>query len=378
MIGDVEFLYQSRHGRSVLGSFPDGTVVSSNSARCHRARSGETSGLHLSSGKLPSTEARRVLGAMSEGFSHEPVMLTEILEVFGGLGEGVFFDATLGGGGHSIALMGAHRGISLLGLDQDTDALEHTGQRIDSLGMGGRATLRHARFDAIAGVMAKEGIGSLAGALFDLGVSSHQLDASWRGFSYRHEAPLDMRMNRAQSLTAMEVVNTYERARLVALLRDNADERFATRIVEAIIAARPIETTTRLAEVIVAAIPAPARRTGGHPAKRTFQAIRIEVNDELGILESALTSTIAALEPGARLAVLSYHSGEDRIVKEVMRRAETGDCRCPATLPCGCGARATVRRIRAPRTASSEESSMNPRSRSARLRVVEKLPEGGH
>lgn len=378
MIADAPVCHIHVRGASVPGSLPDGTVVSSNSARCHRARAGEKSGRHLLSGGLPGTAGPHLRGArvtetVDGEFSHEPVMLAEILEVFGNLADGVFLDATLGGAGHAHALMAAHPSMRLLGLDQDSDAIEAAQARLDAAGASGRATLRRARFDSASSVVVEEGVGSLAGALFDLGVSSHQFDSAARGFSYRFEAPLDMRMDDTSVLTAHDVVNSYSRERLASLLRTNADERWASRIASAVVAARPIETTTHLAEVVASAIPAAARRTGGHPAKRTFQAVRIEVNSELEILETALRSVIALLVPGARLAVLSYHSGEDRIVKSVMRDAETGGCTCPPLLPCGCGAHPTVRRVRAPRTASVHEVNANPRARSARLRVVERI-----
>lgn len=313
---------------------------------------------------------------MNTGFSHEPVMLAEVLGVFAGADQGTFLDATTGGAGHLSAILSAHGALRALGIDQDADALAAAAEVLEAAGLSGRATLRHARFDAVRDVVSKEGPGSLAGALFDLGVSSHQFDVAGRGFSYRHDAPLDMRMDRRRALTADTVVNTYDRDRLIAVLRDNADERFAARIVDAILAARPVRTTGQLAEIVASAIPAPARRRGGNPAKRTFQAVRIEVNGELDILAGALRDVIELLAPGARLAVLSYHSGEDRIVKDVMRRAESGECRCPSGLPCGCGAVPMVRRVRAPRTASPGELERNPRASSARLRVVEKIVPG--
>ncbi len=313
---------------------------------------------------------------MSETFVHEPVMLPEILGVFAGIDSGVFLDATLGGAGHSVALLSAHPHLSLLGVDQDEIALAAASSILTDTGLSGRATLRHARFDAVSRVVAEEGIGSLAGALFDLGVSSPQFDVAERGFSYRHDAPLDMRMNRSQALSAATVVNEYDEHELVDMLRRNADEKFAGRIARAIVAARPVLTTSRLSEIVASAIPAPARRRGGHPAKRTFQAIRIEVNAELEILPGALRDVIGLLAPGACLAVLSYHSGEDRIVKSVMRSAESGDCSCPPALPCACGAARSVERVRVAREATREEQMRNPRSSSARLRVVRKLGAG--
>jgi len=352
------------------GSLPDGTVVSSNSARCHRARTGDKSGRHSLSGRLPGAEG----GNRMNAFSHDPVMLGEILSVFADMNSGVFLDATLGGAGHSAAILAAHPMVSLLGVDQDDTALAAASTTLLDSGLRDRATLRHARFDAVSRVVAEEGIGSLAGALFDLGVSSPQFDVADRGFSYRFDAPLDMRMNRYQELSADTVVNEYDEQTLADILRRNADEKFASRIARAIVAARPIKTTSQLSDIVASAIPAPARRRGGHPSKRTFQAIRIEVNAELDILPGALRDVISLLAPGACLAVLSYHSGEDRIVKQVMRTAETGDCTCPSHLPCGCGAVKTVERVRVSREASRDEQSRNPRSTSARLRVVRKLP----
>ena len=306
-------------------------------------------------------------------FSHQPVMLEEILAVFGGMTAGTFVDATLGGAGHAAAILAAHPDVRLLGIDQDETALEAAAERLGQMGLGGRATLRRARFEAVGEVVEEEGVGVVAGALFDLGVSSPQLDVAERGFSYRHDAPLDMRMDRSRGLSADIVVNTYSVDRLATIIREHADERFADRIARAIVANRPVGGTARLAEIVTNAIPAATRRRGGHPAKRTFQALRIEVNQELEILPVALEEAIRVLAPGARLAVLSYHSGEDRIVKSVMRHAESGGCICPAGLPCGCGAVPSVRRVRAPREATATETASNPRAASARLRVVEKL-----
>jgi len=362
---------------TVSGSLPDGTVVSSNSARYHRAHSGDTSGWQLLSGRLPGTVRHDTGTNMNAVFAHVPVMLEQIIDVFSDMNDGVFLDATLGGAGHSTAILTAHPKVSLLGIDQDDVALESAEQVLAAAGCGGRVALRRARFDAAALIAAKEGIGALSGALFDLGVSSPQFDVAERGFSYRFDAPLDMRMDRSQALSADVIVNTYDEDALTSMLRRNADERHAYRIAKAIIAARPIHSTVRLSDVVSSAIPAPARRRGGHPAKRTFQAIRIEVNAELEILPGALRNVISLLAPGARLAVLSYHSGEDRIVKSVMRSAETGDCDCPPNLPCGCGAQRSVIRVRAPRDASKAELALNPRSSSARLRVVEKIAVEG-
>ncbi len=213
----------------------------------------------------------------------------------------------------------------------------------------------------------------ISGALFDLGVSSPQLDHADRGFSYRQDGPLDMRMDGDQPWSAADVVNGYSEHELSRIIRRYGDERFASRIARGIVAARPLQTTTELAEVITAAIPAAARRTGGHPAKRTFQAIRIEVNGELDVLPDALDQAVEATRPGGRIAVLAYHSGEDRIVKERFALA-AGACECPPDLPCVCGAVQTVRIVRGiPKRPSAAEREGNRRAASARLRVVEKI-----
>jgi 16S rRNA (cytosine1402-N4)-methyltransferase len=305
-------------------------------------------------------------------FHHLPVMVDEIGELFGTVPAGFVLDATLGGGGHAERLLERWPHLSVLGVDRDERALAAASARLQRFGE--RLRVYHARFDRLEDAMEALHIDSLSGALFDLGVSSPQLDVAERGFSYRMAAPLDMRMDRTQPWSATDVVNGYPADDLARVLQRYGDERFARRIANAIVAARPIETTTRLAEVVVSAIPAAARRTGGHPAKRTFQAIRIEVNGELDALPAALEAAIDHTRPGGRIAVLSYHSGEDRIVKDVFRRAETGGCECPPELPCVCDAVQTVRVVRrVPRTPSAAEQQQNRRAASARLRVVERI-----
>ena len=309
---------------------------------------------------------------MSEPFEHQPVMASEIVEIFAPVPPGWVLDATLGGAGHAALLLDAHPHLKVLGIDRDADALAIARERLARF--GDRVATVQRRFDHLASAMEALSIDTLSGALFDLGVSSPQLDRAERGFSYRLDAPLDMRMDQSETWTAGDIVNGYAPADLSRLLRRYGDERFAERIARAIVAARPIETTMQLAEVVVAAIPAAARRVGGHPAKRTFQALRIELNRELEILPEAIDRAIEHTVPGGRVAVLSYHSGEDRIVKEQMRLGVTGGCECPSDLPCVCGAVRTVRIVRGvPRTPSANEQESNPRSRSARLRVVERL-----
>lgn len=308
------------------------------------------------------------------GFHHLPVMVHEIGALFGPVPPGFVLDATLGGGGHAEHLLDRWQHLSILGIDRDERALAAAQRRLARF--GDRVRVFHTRFDGLRTAMEAMNVHHLSGALFDLGVSSPQLDTADRGFSYRNDAPLDMRMDQSQPWTAADVVNGYSAARLTTVLQRYGDERFAKRIANAIVAARPIERTTQLAEVVVAAIPAAARRTGGHPAKRTFQAIRIEVNGELDALPTALEAAIGSTEPSGRIAVLSYHSGEDRIVKETFRTAETGGCECPPELPCVCDAVQTVRLVRGvPRTPSADERTSNRRAASARLRVVERIPD---
>lgn len=299
-------------------------------------------------------------------------MVSEVVAVLAPIPPGVVLDATVGGGGHALAVLEAHPHLRLVGLDRDDAALDAAAETLRPV--ADRVTLRRARFDAIRQTLDDLEIPALSGALFDLGVSSPQLDHPDRGFSYRHEGPLDMRQDRRQRHTAADVVNGYEAGELARVLRTYGDERFATRIARAIVAARPLHTTTELAEVVRDAIPAPARRTGGHPAKRTFQAVRIEVNEELSILADSIDQAIDFLAPGGRCAVLAYHSGEDRIVKERFRHHVTGGIEPIPGLPAPDGHEPAVRLVRGvPKTPRASEIAANPRAESARFRVVEKL-----
>ena len=310
-------------------------------------------------------------------FEHRPVMADEVVDILRSVPSGTVVDATVGGGGHAAAILAGLPRVSILGLDRDADALAAASESL--AGFGDRVTLRHVRFDALTETMQELGLDTIAGALFDLGVSSPQFDRAERGFSYRLEAPLDMRMDQrapstAWNSTAWDIVNRAEVQDLTRILREYGEERYAARIARAIVALRPINTTTELAAVVRDAIPAPARRRGGNPAKRTFQALRIEVNDELAVLPGALDQAIEALAPGGRCVVLSYHSGEDRIVKARFRSAATGDCICPPGLPCQCGATPRVRELRPlKRRPTADEVARNPRAESAVLRAVEKL-----
>lgn len=307
-------------------------------------------------------------------FRHDPVMRDEIVDVFRSVPPGVVLDATLGGGGHSEAILASRPDLRVLGLDRDPDAIAAATRRLAPY--GDRVMTDRCRFDDVRGAMARHDVDGLSGALFDLGVSSPQLDRPERGFSYRHDGPLDMRMDTEGRWSATDVVNGYDEAELARVIQQHGDERFARRIARAIVEARPIESTTQLAAVVTAAIPAAARRTGGHPAKRTFQAIRIEVNAELDVLGDALDDAMDALVPGGRIAVLSYHSGEDRIVKDRLREA-TGACECPVDLPCVCGAVQTVRVVRGvPKRPGADERAENRRASSARFRVAERIEPG--
>ena len=311
-------------------------------------------------------------GEAASEFRHQPVLLGRIVELFAPVPPGWVVDATVGGGGHASALLEAHGHLRVLGLDQDSDALAAAEERLDPF--GDRVRLHRSRFDALEPIVRELDTTPVSGVLFDLGVSSPQLDRAARGFSYRLEAPLDMRMDQRLGRTAADVVNATDEQELAGILRAYGDERYARRIAKAIVAARPVTTTTELADIVRDAIPAPARRTGGHPAKRTFQAIRIAVNEELDVLAPALDAALDVLQGGGRCAALAYHSGEDRIVKARFRHAATGGWTGPAHLPPPPGVRPTVRLLKAGSwTPGADELAANPRAASARLRAVERL-----
>ena len=307
-----------------------------------------------------------------DGFRHLPVMLDAVVTSLAPTPAGILLDATVGGGGHAAALLEARPDCRLLGIDRDADAIGAAGLRLAPFGE--RVRLVRAAFGDLGTVLEDElGQECLAGFLFDLGVSSPQLDRPDRGFSYREPGPLDMRMDQRQGLSAADVVNGYAESDLAAVLRTHGDERYARRSAAAVVAARPVSDTGELAGRVREAIPAPARRRGGHPAKRTFQALRIEVNDELAQLPGTLDLAVQRLVGGGRGVVLAYHSGEDRIVKERFARAATGGCMCPARLPCGCGS-VSIARIprRGAHRPDEAEQARNRRATSARLRVLER------
>ncbi|MDR1321495.1 MAG: 16S rRNA (cytosine(1402)-N(4))-methyltransferase RsmH [Gracilibacteraceae bacterium] len=306
-------------------------------------------------------------------FAHTSVLGPEVVRAVLGRRDGVYVDATLGGGGHSALLLRElGPGACLVGLDKDEAAIAHCRRRFAA---DRRVTLLRGDFAGLETLLAGAGIGAADGIMLDLGVSSPQLDDAERGFSYNQDAPLDMRMDRGQSLTARVIVNEWPREKLRGVISFYGEEKWAGRIAAHITAARvsaPILTTGRLAELIKEAIPAPARRTGPHPAKRSFQALRIAVNDELAALESVLEQSLRLLTEGGRLAVVTFHSLEDRIVKQ--RFAEwRGRCVCPPDLPvCACGAVSLARSDKKPARPSAEEIAVNPRARSAKLRSAVK------
>ncbi len=318
---------------------------------------------------------------MTNEYRHTPVLLTECLEQIQPQSHQTFVDATLGGAGHSleVATQLGPEGL-LIGIDQDEMALAAASQRLNDLPDEQRPNLKLVRgnFGDLDELLTRCEIPGVDAFLFDLGVSSPQLDLRARGFSFKEDGPLDMRMDPGtQTLTAAEVINTYNAADLTRILRANADEKWASRIADFIVKRReqaPIETSGELVDIIKAAIPASARRAGGHPAKRTFQAIRIEVNSELTVLKRGLDAAVRWLNPGGRLVVISYHSLEDRIVKEVMA-AGANRCTCPPDFPvCACGKQPILEIVtRKPILPTSDEVERNPRARSAKLRVARKL-----
>jgi 16S rRNA (cytosine1402-N4)-methyltransferase len=312
-------------------------------------------------------------GAGDGGYNHEPVMVDEIVDLLASTPDGLAVDATVGGGGHAAALLSACPRLHLVGIDRDPSAVAAATHRLAEF--GSRARVVQGRFDHLAETVAEEAPGHpVVAILFDLGVSSVQFDDGRRGFSYRFDAPLDMRMDPADVESAADLVNEWSEEELAALIADNGEDRFSRRIARAIVANRPIHSTAELAGLVQAAIPAAARHRRGHPAKRVFQALRIAVNQELEVLGPAIDQAVAVLAPRGRCAVLSYHSGEDRVVKNRFAEAALGWCSCPQSLPCVCGAVPALRLLnRGARMPGAEEIARNPRSSSARLRAVERL-----
>ena len=307
-------------------------------------------------------------------FSHYSVLLKECIESLAIRPNGVYVDGTAGGGGHSYAIASRLESGRLIAIDQDAAAIRAAGERLAPL--GDRATVVRSNFYDLASVLDSLEIPRIDGLLLDLGVSSHQFDEAERGFSYRNDAPLDMRMDQRKEKSAFEVVNTYSEESLKRILFEYGEERFAARIAARIVKERenaPIRTTYQLSELIKSAMPA-AARDGGHPAKRSFQAIRIEVNGELDVIAPAIESAVARMNPGGRIAIITFHSLEDRIVKQTFAKLATG-CTCPKSLPvCVCGNKPKIRLVsKKPILPSECELAEHPRSHSAKLRVAEKL-----
>jgi 16S rRNA (cytosine1402-N4)-methyltransferase len=314
--------------------------------------------------------------------AHVPVLLERVLALFEPAlsgGPAVLVDATVGLGGHADALLSAHPALRLVGLDRDPNALARSGERLAR--HGDRVHLVHAVYDELPDVLTRLGYrptGSVDGVLMDLGVSSMQLDEHARGFAYARDAPLDMRMDPTAELTAAEVLNTYPATELVRILRDYGEERFARRIADAVVAARarePFDSSARLVQLLYDTVPAPSRRTGGHPAKRTFQALRIEVNGELDALRRALPAALAALRVGGRIVVEAYQSLEDRLVKRAL--AELAKSRTPPGVPVELPGHGPQLRLltRGAEQADEQELEHNPRAASVRLRAAERIQE---
>ncbi len=310
-------------------------------------------------------------------FSHRPVLLNEAVNGLNIRPDGFYVDGTLGGAGHSLEIVKKLTTGRLIGIDQDEDAIRAATERLAPY--ADRVTVVRSNFEDIRLILDELEVDKVDGILLDLGVSSYQFDEAERGFSYRTDAPLDMRMDRQKGLTAADIVNTYSEQELYRIIRDYGEEPFAKNIAKHIVQYRnqePIKTTFQLVDIIKSAIPAKIRAKGGHPAKQTFQAIRIECNRELDVLQSFLRVMADALNESGRIAIITFHSLEDRIVKNAFRTFEN-PCTCPKNLPCVCGKKPLGRVItRKPILPTEEEMNENPRSKSAKLRIFEKC-EGG-
>ena len=307
-------------------------------------------------------------------FEHKSVLLTETIEGLQIRPDGIYVDGTLGGGGHSYEIAKRLKGGRLIGIDQDQAAIEAAGMRLSPF--GDKVTIVRSNYRNTREVLSELGIEKIDGMILDLGVSSYQFDTKERGFSYRFDSPLDMRMDTRQSFSAKEIVNGYSEMELYHVIRDYGEDKFAKNIAKHIVMARkkkPVETTGELCEIIKAAIPAKIRAEGGHPAKRTFQAIRIECNKELEVLRESLETLIELLNPGGRLCIITFHSLEDRIVKAAFKKAEN-PCICPPNFPvCTCGRVSQGKVVTGkPILPGEEEVSENLRAASAKLRIFEK------
>lgn len=305
-------------------------------------------------------------------FRHESVMAAEVLDALNVKPDGIYLDCTLGGGGHSLRIGERLDSGKLIGIDQDLDAIEAAAKRLSSLKCG--VEIVHGNFGELDKILDGLNVSKIDGALFDLGVSSHQIDTAARGFSYIHDAPLDMRMDRTKNFSAFNVINEYDEKKLVKIFSEYGEERFSKRIAKAVVNAREnaaIETTGELVKIIENAVPKIS--DGGHPAKRIFQAVRIEVNHELEILADAIEAAVNRLNSGGRIAVITFHSLEDRIVKNTFKTLAQ-DCICPKNFPvCVCGHKAEIKILGRAKTASAEELNKNSRAKPAKLRTAEKI-----
>lgn len=311
-------------------------------------------------------------------FSHKPVLLEECIKGLNIRTDGIYVDGTLGGAGHSEEILKklGKNGL-LIGIDQDRDAIDASYKRLSNVDTNGKFIAIHANFENIRQILKEQKIKSVNGILLDLGVSSHQLDIGERGFRYLEDAPLDMRMDKNTGFSAKDLVNTWSKEEITRIIREYGEEKWASRIAEFICEVRQhtrIETTMQLVDIIKSAVPAAARRDGSHPARRTFQAIRIAVNRELDVLERVLPEALECLVEGGRLCVITFHSLEDRIVKNFIRD-KSGRCKCPPSFPqCVCGAVKELKAITTkPIIPTAEELKVNNRARSAKLRIAEKL-----
>lgn len=310
-------------------------------------------------------------------FNHVSVLLNETIEGLNIKPDGIYADGTLGGAGHSYQIASKLNGLGrLIGFDQDEDAITASTERLKEFK---NVTIVRSNYRNMKEELNNRGINKVDGILLDLGVSSYQLDTVSRGFSYKEEAPLDMRMDNRNEVTARDIVNNYSQGDLFRIIRDYGEDKFAANIAKHIVMNRevkPIETTTELAEIVKAAIPMKFRKQGGHPAKQTFQAIRIELNSELSVLKESLMDMIDLLNPNGRICIITFHSLEDRIVKNIFKEAEE-PCTCPKNFPtCVCGKKSKGKVItRKPILPSEEELKLNSRSKSAKLRIFEKIAD---
>ncbi|MCI6977009.1 MAG: 16S rRNA (cytosine(1402)-N(4))-methyltransferase RsmH [Lachnospiraceae bacterium] len=310
-------------------------------------------------------------------FNHVSVLLNETIEGLNIKPDGIYADGTLGGAGHSYQIASKLNGLGrLIGFDQDEDAIKASTERLKEFK---NVTIVRSNYRNMKEELNNRGIEKVDGILLDLGVSSYQLDTVSRGFSYKEEAPLDMRMDNRNEVTARDIVNNYSQGDLYRIIRDYGEDKFAANIAKHIVMNReikPIETTTELAEIVKAAIPMKFRKQGGHPAKQTFQAIRIELNSELSVLKESLMDMIDLLNPNGRICIITFHSLEDRIVKNIFKEAED-PCTCPKNFPtCVCGKKSKGKVItRKPILPSEEELKLNLRSKSAKLRIFEKIAD---